>query len=287
MTGGRTTKTDSELAPSLSLCQVSVGEKNKQAAKFEKLLSDALEHEAADVRFDPPDATTDQNLGPDHRVMKALDALENRTMHDMGNSNAAEQGSDDDVMFSLHESEDDMDVQETHTTTLQEQNEARKEEVLTGIPTKVWQAAKERVNRHEKALHGIVQESLVGIAKIRQRFWGWLLHDRPEKFLTAASVSEATMEEALEQWGITELNFWNMVEVHQEQVMREQNEQVRKAYATLTQPTRVTANRGDNDQEQETPNQASAQTVGDDAFPTQQVSQQAGPSQQVSQDQPT
>ena len=46
-------------------------------------------------------------------------------------------------MFSLDESEDDMDIQETHVSTLQEQNEARKEEVLAGIPTNVWQAAKE------------------------------------------------------------------------------------------------------------------------------------------------
>ncbi len=85
-------------------------------------------------------------------MVKASDPLENRTMHDLRYANIAEQDYDDDVMFSLHESEDDMDVQETHTNTLQEQNAARKEEVLVGIPTTAWPAAKERVNRHEKAL---------------------------------------------------------------------------------------------------------------------------------------
>ncbi len=113
--------------------------------------------------------------------MKASDPRETRTMHDLGNTNIAksmEKDYDDDVVFSLHESEDDMDVQETHTTTLQEQNGTRKEEVLAGILRKVWQAAKERVNRHEKALYGTAQEPLAGIAKIRERFWGWLQHDR-------------------------------------------------------------------------------------------------------------
>ncbi len=43
--------------------------------------------------------------------MKASDPLESRTMLDLGNTNIAEQDYDDDVMFSLHESEDDMDIQ--------------------------------------------------------------------------------------------------------------------------------------------------------------------------------
>ena len=228
------TKTDEELAPLFSLSQVIAGEKKKQAAKFEKLISDALEHRAADVVFDPPDAATDRNLvfGSDHRVVKASDPLESRTMHDLGNANIAEQDNDDDVMFSLHESKEDMDVQEVHTNTLQEQTEARKEEVLAGIPTTAWQAAKERVTRHEEALYATPQESLAGIAKIRERFWGWLLHDRPEELLTKASVSESALQEALEQWGITELNFLNMMEVHQEQVRKEHEAEVQQVYAT-------------------------------------------------------
>ncbi len=120
-------------------------------------------------------------------------------MHDPGNTNIAEQDYNDDVMFSLHESEDDMNVQETHTSTLHEQNEARKKVVRAGIPTNVWQAAKERVSRHEKALFGTAQQSFGGIAKIRERFWGWLQHNRPKELLTAASVTEATLQEALEQ----------------------------------------------------------------------------------------
>ena len=46
------TKTNAELAHLLSLSQVSASKKEKQAAKFGKLISDALEHKAADVRFD-------------------------------------------------------------------------------------------------------------------------------------------------------------------------------------------------------------------------------------------
>ncbi len=39
-----TTKTDAELAPLLILGQVSAGDKKKQEAKFEKIISDAMEH---------------------------------------------------------------------------------------------------------------------------------------------------------------------------------------------------------------------------------------------------
>ena len=164
--------------------------------------------------------------------------------------------------------------------------EARKEEVLAGIPTNVLQAAKERVNRHEKALYATPQESLAGIAKMGQRFWGWLLHNHPEELLTTGSVSDATVQEALEQWGITELNFLSMVEVHQEQVRKEHEQEVQRACATLTQPTRVTASRRSDEPDQQMTEQASAQAVDSNAITTQQVSQPTGSSQQVTQDEP-
>ena len=104
--------------------------------------------------------------------------------------------------------------------------------------------------------------------------------------MTTASVSESTLQEALEQWGITELNFLNMVEVHQEQVRKEHEAEVQQAYATLTQPTRVTANRKSDSQQQQTSTQTNVQTVENNPTPAQQVSQPTGSSQQVTQDEP-
>ncbi len=172
-------------------------------------------------------------------------------------------------------------------STLREQNESKwKEEVLAGIPTNGWQAAKERVNRHEKALYASPQESLAGIAKIREQFWGWLLHSRPVELLNSASVSEATLQEALEQWGITELNFLSMVKVHQEQVRKEHEQELQRAYATLTQPTRVTVSQRSDEPDQQMTEQAFAQAVDSNATTTQEVSQPTGSSQQVTQDDP-
>ncbi len=77
-----------------------------------------------------------------------------------------------------------------------------------------------------------------------------------------------------------------MVEVHQEQVRKEHEQEVKRAYATLTQPTRVTASRKSDEPDQQMTEQASAQVVDSKATTTQQVSQPTGSSQQVDQDEP-
>ena len=69
-----------------------------------------------------------------------------------------------------------------------------------------------------------------------------------------------------------------MVEVHQEEVRNEHEQEVQKAYATLTQPTRVTANRTSEESDQQLTEQVNVLAADGNVTATQQVSQPTGSS---------
>ncbi len=168
--------------------QIEKEDKKRHDAKIEKLITAALQHDDVCVRFDPPDRGMGRNLvyGPHHRVIKpASPKFSENCIND-------DDYDDEDDLFGEQE---EMDVEETHVSTNTDVNEARKDVILGSITTATWQ-----LNRHEKILLQAAEGELTSHAQIRERFWEWLKRDRDER-LTRNSVSAATLDEALDQWG--------------------------------------------------------------------------------------
>ena len=86
-------------------------------------------------------------------------------------------------------------------------------------------------------------ENLSSIARIREKFWGWLKHDRPNELLNVNSVSEATVEEALEQWCVVDVDFVNFMDAHQEEMRKDLEEEVENVCRESLQPTLLCARR--------------------------------------------
>ncbi len=107
---------DAELANLLSLDGVDSADKKKQVKSLERMVAIVLEHQAADLRFDPPDVTTDRNLVfvPDHKIVKvAQSPLKNATNHDLDGGFLTEgHYDDDDDLFGERISDDEMDVEQ-------------------------------------------------------------------------------------------------------------------------------------------------------------------------------
>ncbi len=101
-----------------------------------------------------------------------------------------------------------------------ERNEVRKEEVLAVIPAAAWQKVKERVSGQERIFMKRSEDALSSIARIRETFWGWLKHSRPNELLNVNSASVATLEEALEQWCVIDGSFVQFMDAYQEQGVR-------------------------------------------------------------------
>ncbi len=177
-------------------------DKAEQAGKFEKLIADAMAQGVAEIRFDPPDHSTNRNLvyGPDHKVVKAASPRKEAAVLNLGGTYIAETDYDDDDMFG---EEDDDDVETVPSASIAERNEVRKEEILTGVSARAWQDARERVNNHEKIYCMVPEERLSTIAKIREKFWYWLQQCRSE-LMTVGSATDATLDEAMSEWGVTE-----------------------------------------------------------------------------------
>ena len=238
---------DGELANLLSLEGVENAEKKKKSKALERMVAIVLEHQAADLRFDPPDVTADRNLvfGPDHKIVKvAQSPLKNATIHDLDGDFLTESHyDDDDDLFGEKISDDEMDVEQARIVRNDERNEARKEEVLAVIPAAPWQKAGERINGQERILMRRPNEDLSSFARIRDKFWGWLKHDRPNELLNVNSVSEATLEEAMQQWCVVEAEFINFMDAYQEEVRKDLEEEVENDCRDSIQPTLLCARR--------------------------------------------
>ena len=76
-----------------------------------------------------------------------------------------------------------MDVEQARIARIDERNEARKEEVLAYIPAAAWQKAPERINGQERIFMRRPDEALSSIARVREKFWDWLKHSRPDELL--------------------------------------------------------------------------------------------------------
>ena len=160
--------------------QIEKEEKKRHDAKIDKLITTALQHDDAFVRFDPPNRGTEKNVvfGPDHRFIKAASPkFSEECIND-------DDYDDEDDLFG----EEEVNVVETRVATIEDVNEARKDMILGAITTATWQRAKKRLNRHEKIFLQIAEDKETSHAPIIERFWEFLKRDRDER-LTKNSVS--------------------------------------------------------------------------------------------------
>ena len=86
------------------------------------------------------------------------------------------------------------------------------------------------------------EDKLSSIARIRDKFWGWLKHSRPNELLNVNSASVATLDEALEQWCVIDDSFVLSME-HQEGVRQEHEEMSEQVFKDCLQPTQLCARR--------------------------------------------
>ncbi len=213
---------DAELAELLSLEGVEFSEKRKQAKNLEKKV-----------------------FGPDQKnVNVAQSPLKNASIHDLDGGFLTEGHYDiDDDLFGERIPDKKMDVEQAKIVHNDEKNEARKDQVLAVIPAAAWQKARERLKGGERILMGRSGENLSSIARIRDKLWGWLKHDRPNELLNVNSASEATLEEALQQWCTVDSEFVNFKGSHQEEVQKDLEVEVENAFRVALQPTLLCAHR--------------------------------------------
>ena len=241
-----TAKTDVEIVTILDISEVDAAEKKRRVANLERFVAAALAHQVADVRFDPPGLTTGRNLvfGPDHKIVEVSDSpLKGATIHDLDGDYIREGDDDDDDLFGENIADDEMDIEQAKVVRNDEHNEARKEEVLVVIPAAAWQRAKERVKGQERIFLKRSDDKLSSIARIREKFWGWLKHSRPNELLNVNSASVATLDEALEQWCVIDSGFVQFMDAHQEEVRQEHEQMVEQVFKDCLQPTQVCARR--------------------------------------------
>ena len=119
-------------------------------------------------------------------------------------------------------------------------NEARKDAILGAITTATWQRTKERLNKHEKLFLNVIENEQTSNSKIRERFWEWLKRDRDER-LTKQSVSAATVDEALDQWGVASISELDAIEARQQVIQEDYAEDVEQAYKELLIPSKLCA----------------------------------------------
>ncbi len=103
--------------------------KKKHDQKIEKLISTALAHNDAEVRFAPPSKAADRNLvfGPDHRVIKAASPV-----RPPEGCIAAGDYDDEDNLFGNDEEDD---IVETRLASNDEKIEARRDAILSAVTT--------------------------------------------------------------------------------------------------------------------------------------------------------
>ncbi len=87
------------------------------------------------------------------------------------------------------------------------------------------------------------EDKLSSIARIRDEFWDWLKHSRPNELLNVNSAPVATLNEALEQWCVIADSFVQFMEAHQEGVRQEHEEMVQQVFKDSMQPTQICARR--------------------------------------------
>ncbi len=133
-----------------------------------------------------------------------------------------------------------MDIEENNVSTNADVNEARKDVILGAITTATWQRAKERLNRHEKILLQAAEGELTSHALIRESFWEWLKRDRDER-LTRNSVSAATLDEALDQWGAATYLELDVLELNNSTIENEHARSVQTAINNLKTPSKLCA----------------------------------------------
>ena len=129
--------------------QVEKEEKKRHDAQIDKLITTALQHDNACVRFDPPNRGTERNLvfGPEQRVIKAVSPKFNEEC-----INTVDYDDENDFFGA-----EEMDVVETRVLTTEDVNEARKVMILGAVTTATRHRAKERLNWHEKILLQIAE----------------------------------------------------------------------------------------------------------------------------------
>ncbi len=134
--------------------------KEKHDQKIEKLISSALAHNDAELRFDIPSKAIDRSLvfGPDHRVIKPAS-----TTLAPGGCIGAGDYDDEDELFDDEEEE----FEETRVASNDQVNEARKDAILGAITTATWQRAKERYNKHEKLFLNVTADEQTSNMKIK------------------------------------------------------------------------------------------------------------------------
>ncbi len=230
--------TDEQLMPLVSILEVNPHEKAKQAHKFERLVTDAMGHQAAEVRFDPPDFSIDRNLvfGPEHRVIKATSPRKDADVLDLGGTYIGEDDYDDDNLFD--DEEDDDIIEDVPTKTTAELKEVKKDEILAVITPAAWQQARLRINNHERIYFRVPEANLSTIARVREKFWSWLQECRNEA-MTVGSATDATLEEALDEWNVTGLRFQNEVLERQAAIEKEHEKQVQEAVQKLPIPSQI------------------------------------------------
>ena len=136
-----------------------------------------------------------------------------------------------------------MDIEQARVIRNDERNEARKEEVRAAIPAAAWQRAKERVNGQERIFMKRPEDKLFSIARIRDKYWGWLKHSRPNELINVNRASVATLDEALEQWCVIDDSFVQFMEAHQGGVDNEHEEMLQQVFKGSMQPIQLRARR--------------------------------------------
>ncbi len=106
----------------------------------------------------------------------------------------------------FEDEEDDDVIEETSERRTAELNEVRKDEILAGVTPAAWQQAPLRINNHGRIFFRIPEASLSTIARVREKFCSWLRQCRSE-LMTVGSATDATLDEALDEWNVTGLGF--------------------------------------------------------------------------------
>ncbi len=98
----------------------------------------------------------------------------------------------------------------------------------------------EAQSTRERTLLQVAEGELTSHAQIKERFWEWLKCDRVER-LTKNSVSAATLDEALDQWGAATYLELDVLEMNNTTIEDEHAKSEQYAIDNLPAPSKLCA----------------------------------------------